>query len=48
MQQLTKFEGTSHIKETVVQKEEYGTLVDREKKKKKKKNKERERPKDID
>ena len=39
MEQLAKFEGTSQFKESVVQKEEYGTLVDKEKKKKKKKNK---------
>ena len=44
-----KFEGSQNAaKETVIRKEEYGTLVDKEKKKKKKKNKERERPKDID
>ena len=46
-----KFEGGSSLppKESVIQKEEYGTLVDREKKKKKKKNnKEREKHKQID
>lgn len=46
-----KFEGTEGStlpKESVIQKEEYGTLVEKEKKKKKKKNKEREHKKDID
>lgn len=47
MDQLTHYVA-KEVKETVIQKEEYGTLVDKEKKKKKKKNKERERPKDID
>lgn len=37
-----KFEGKEAVfKESVIQKEEYGTLVEKEKKKKKKKNKER-------
>jgi hypothetical protein len=47
MDQLTHYVA-QEVKESVIQKEEYGTLVDKEKKKKKKKNKERERPKDID
>ncbi len=36
------------FKESIISKEEYGTLVEKDKKKKKKKNKERERPKEID
>jgi hypothetical protein len=47
MDQLTQYVG-KEVKESVIQKEEYGTIVEKEKKKKKKKNKERERPKDID
>jgi hypothetical protein len=47
MDQLTHYVA-KEAKESVIQKEESGTLIDREKKKKKKKNKERERPKDID
>lgn len=44
-----KFEGKEAVvKESVIQKQEYGTLVDKEKKKKKKKNKERQHKKDID
>ena len=41
-----KYEGSEGLpKETIIQKEEYGTIVDKEKKNMKKKNKERERPK---
>lgn len=47
MDQLMQF-SAREPKETVIQKEEYGTLVEKDKKKKKKKNKERERPKEID
>lgn len=47
MEQLTHYVA-KEVKESVILKEESGTLIDREKKKKKKKNKERERPKDID
>jgi hypothetical protein len=39
MDQVMRVEGgETLLKETVIQKEEYGTLVEREKKKKKKKN----------
>lgn len=41
-------EGSALPKESVIQKEEYGTIVEKDKKKKKKKNKERENKKDID
>ena len=44
MDQLTHYV-TKDIKESVIQKEEYGTIVEKEKKKKKKKNKDREKPK---
>lgn len=43
-----KFQPSEGLKESVIQKEEYGTLVEKEKKKKKKKNKEKEKQKDID
>ena len=40
MDKLMKYEGNeSLIKDSVIQKEEYGTIVDKQKKKKKKKNK---------
>lgn len=46
MDKLMKYEANqSLLKESVIQKEEYGTIVDKEKKKKKKKNKQRQRPK---
>lgn len=38
MDQLTHYVGKD-LKESVIQKEEYGTIVDKDKKKKKKKNK---------
>lgn len=47
MDQVMEF-SSRNVKESVIQKEEYGTLVEKEKKKKKKKNKEREKHKDID
>jgi hypothetical protein len=49
MDQLTQYIGNEALKESVIQKEEYGTFVEKDKKKKKKKNKEREpRNKEID
>lgn len=48
MDQLAHYTAPKEFKESVVQKEEYGTLVQKDKKKKKKKNKEREKPKEID
>lgn len=48
MDKLAKYE-PKDVKESVIEKEQYGTIVDKEKKKKKKKNKEREKPsKEID
>ena len=52
MKNMLEYEGggsaANTMRDGVIQKEEYGTLVDKEKKKKKKKNKDREKPKDID
>ena len=47
MEQLTHYV-PKDVKESVIEKEEYGTLVEKEKKKKKKKNKDRDKPKEID